>query len=72
MTPQTELIYAIVKKKGPITFTEISKFLNTNSVSSVHNVLSLLIHQGFISKKACPTCKKDGLYERVMSRMPKK
>jgi len=72
MTPKTELIYAIVKKKGPITFTELSKFLQTNSVSSIHGVLSLLEHQGFIRKTSCPTCKKDGLYERVMSRMPKK
>ncbi len=77
MTPKQELIYHIIDKKGPVTYTEVVLFLGGNSHGN-GVIFKQLVRDGFIKKRCCNECRRDGLYEitkkkirpnRVMSQL---
>jgi len=77
MTPKEELIYRLIDKEGPITYTEIVLFLGGNCHGN-GILLKTLERDGFIKKRCCKECRRDGLFQttkkkvrpsRVMSHM---
>jgi len=68
MTPKQELIYRLIKKYEPTTYTEIVLSLGGNSHGN-GVILKQLEREGFIRKRCCKECRRDGLFETTKKKV---